>query len=79
MEQVLAFRLATQGLNERDRTVTQVAASFALQDSPPGAALIALNARSDEAGRLEHALADRELVALPNPRTAVAIRSMATA
>jgi hypothetical protein len=73
VDQVLAFRLHTQGLNERDRTVEQVAASFALQDSPPGAALTALNARSDEAGRLDQALEARELVAVPNPRTAISI------
>jgi DNA glycosylase AlkZ-like len=73
VDQVLAFRLATQGLNDRERTVAQVAASFALQDSPPGAALTALNARSSEPERLEAALEARELVALPNPRTAVAI------
>ena len=73
MDQVLAFRLATQGVNDRDRTVAQVAASFALQDSPPGAALTALAARSDHASELAGALEARELVALPNPRTAVAI------
>jgi hypothetical protein len=73
VEQALAFRLATQGLNDRDRTVAEVAASFALQDSPPGAALTALNARSPEPDRLDAALEARELVALPNPRTAVAI------
>jgi hypothetical protein len=73
VDQVLAFRLAAQGLNERDRTPAEVAASFALQDSPPGAALTALNARSDEAARLGELLEARELVALPNPRTAVAI------
>lgn len=72
-DRVLAFRLAAQGLNERDRTPAEVAASFALQDSPPGAALTALNARSDGAARLDELLAERELVALPNPRTAVAI------
>jgi Winged helix DNA-binding domain len=72
-DQILAFRVATQGLNERDRTVAEVAGSFALQDSPPGAALTALNARSFEPERLGAALAARELVALPNPRTAVAI------
>jgi hypothetical protein len=44
-----------------------------LQDSPPGAALTALNARSPDPGALEAALAARDLVALPNPRTAVAI------
>ena len=73
MDQVLAFRLAAQGLTERDRTLEQVAASFALQDSPPGGALTALSARSADAARLGEALEARELVALPNPRTAVAI------
>jgi Winged helix DNA-binding domain len=73
VDQVLAFRLATQGLNDRTSTVTEVAASFALQDSPPGAALTALNARSSDPQRLDELLAERELVALPNPRTAVAI------
>jgi hypothetical protein len=73
VDQVLAFRLATQGLNDRDRTVEQVAASFALQDSPPGAALTAVCARSFEPERLEPALEARELVALQNPRTAIAI------
>lgn len=73
MDQVLAFRLANQGLNDRDRTVIEVAASFALQDSPPGAALTALNARSCEPERLEVALEARELVAVPNPRTAISI------
>lgn len=73
MDRVLAFRLATQGLNERARTVTEVAASFALQDSPPGAALTAVNARSDDAAQLDELRERRELVALPNPRTAIAI------
>ena len=73
MDSVLAFRLHAQGIATRDRTLTEVAASFALQDSPLGAALTAVAARSDEAERLEDALAARELVALPNPRTAVAI------
>lgn len=72
-ERVLAFRLHQQGLNERDRTPVEVAASFTLQDSPPGAALTALNARGDDAARLPDLLEQRELVALPNPRTAVAI------
>jgi hypothetical protein len=72
-DQVLAFRLAAQGLNDRDRTLTQVAASFALQDSPPGAALTALNARSSDPAQLDELLEQRRLVALPNPRTAVAI------
>ena len=72
-DRVLAFRLHQQGLNERDRTPVEVAASFALQDSPPGAATTALNARGDDAARLPELLEQRELVALPNPRTAVAI------
>jgi hypothetical protein len=71
--QVLAYRVAAQGLAARDRTLAQVAASFGLQDSPPGAALTAVAARSEEAGELEAALEARELVALPNPRTAVAV------
>jgi Winged helix DNA-binding domain len=70
---VLAFRVAAQGLAARDRTPAQVAASFGLQDSPPGAALTALHARTPDAGALDEALANRELVALPNPRTAVAV------
>jgi hypothetical protein len=73
VDQVLAFRLATQGLNDRDRTLAEVAASFTIQDSPPGAALTAVAARSDEAGELESALERRELVAVPNPRTAISI------
>lgn len=73
MDRVLAFRLATQGVNERARTVAEVAASFALQDSPPGAALTAVNARSDGAAQLHELRERRELVALPNPRTAIAI------
>ena len=71
--QVLAYRVAAQGLAARDRALAEVAASFGVQDSPPGAALTAMAARSPEAGRLEAALASRELVAVPNPRTAVAI------
>ena len=72
-EQILAFRVAAQGLAKRDRTPEDIAASFGLQDSPPGAALTALNARTDEAGELARRLEDRELVAVPNPRTAVTI------
>ena len=71
--QILAYRVAAQGLAARDRTLTQVAASFGLQDSPPGAALTAVCARSPDAADLGRALADRELVAVPNPRTALAI------
>jgi hypothetical protein len=71
--QILAYRVAAQGLASQDRTPLEVAASFGLQDSPPGAALTALNARGPDASRLERLLEDRELVAVPNPRTAVAI------
>ena len=70
---ILAYRVAAQGLAARDRTPAQVGATFGLQDSPPGAALTAVNARSGDPGALAEALERRELVALPNPRTAVAI------
>jgi hypothetical protein len=73
VEQILAFRLATQGLNDRTKTPTEVAASFTIQDSPPQAALTALNARSSEPERLDELLEKRELVAIPNPRTAISI------
>jgi hypothetical protein len=72
-DEVLAYRLHAQGIATRDRTPEQVAATFALQDSPPQAALTALNARSPHAAALAEKLEARELVALPNPRTAVAI------
>jgi hypothetical protein len=73
VDQVFAFRLHTQGLNDRSKTVEEVAASFTLQDSPPQAALTALNARSSEPLRLNELLERRKLVALQNPRTAIAI------
>jgi hypothetical protein len=73
VDQVLAYRVAAQGLAARDRTLTDVAASFGLQDSPRGAALTAVAARSEQAAELAGALESRALVALPNPRTAVAI------
>jgi Winged helix DNA-binding domain len=73
VDTVLAFRVAAQGLTTRDRTLAEVAGSFGLQDSPPGAALTAVAARSEHAAELDAALESRELVALPNPRTAVAI------
>ena len=49
--------------------------SWAVQDSPPGAAIAALAARSDvEVGWLDRALyEERTVVALYNPRTATAI------
>ena len=70
---VLARRLAAQGLAARDRSAGQVAASFGLQDSPPQAAATALNARGPDAAALGELLERRELVALPNPRTAIAV------
>jgi len=73
VDRVLAYRVAAGGLAARERSLAEVAGSFGVQDSPPGAALAAMAARSDEAGRLEASLATRELVAVPNPRTAVAI------
>jgi hypothetical protein len=73
VEEVLAFRIAAQGLNERDKTPQEVAASFTLQDSPPQAALTALSARSSEPQRLDELLEQRTLVALQNPRTAITI------
>jgi Winged helix DNA-binding domain len=73
VDRVLAYRVVAQGLAARERTLAEVAASFGVQDSPPGAALTAMAARSEDAGALEAALAARELVAVPNPRTAVAI------
>jgi winged helix DNA-binding protein len=74
-EQVIAFRVAAQGLAERRGDAVDVAASWTIQDSPPGAAALALHARAADfaPGALEAALEARELVALPNPRTAVAI------
>jgi Winged helix DNA-binding domain len=73
VDRVLAFRIATQGLTERTKSVEAVAASFVVQDSPPGAALTAVNARSPEPERLDELLATRALVAVPNPRTAISI------
>ncbi len=72
-DRILAYRLHAQGIAARDRTAESVAASFTLQDSPPQAALTALNARGPDAATLAAKLEARELVALPNPRTAVAI------
>jgi Winged helix DNA-binding domain len=57
----LAFRLATQGLARRDGGALR---SWAVQDSPPGAAATALLARGEALG--EH-------VALYNARTATAL------
>ena len=53
----------------------EVLRSWAVQDSPPGAAVAALVARSDvEVGWLDRAIyEERTVVALYNPRTATAI------
>jgi hypothetical protein len=52
----------------------EVLRSWAVQDSPPGAATAALAARTDmPVGWLDRALADRSVIALYNPRTATAI------
>jgi hypothetical protein len=74
-DQVIAYRVAAQGLDERRMTAVEAASSWTLQDSPPGAAVLSLHARVAglAPGALNAALEARELVALPNPRTAVAI------
>jgi hypothetical protein len=76
---VLAFRVAGQGLAAGPRSDDTLAAlgSWAVQDSPPGAATAALLARSSaplSPGRLDTALYDeRSAVALYNARTATAV------
>ncbi len=75
-EQVLAFRVAGHGLARREGAATDAAAGWAIQDSPPGAAVLALHARARalEPGSLECALnMDKTLLATWNPRTALAI------
>jgi hypothetical protein len=74
--QVLAFRLAGQGLTSRGADPAQALGGWAVQDSPPGAAAAALLARTEavpvgwlEAGVTE----DRSLVALYNARSATAV------
>jgi len=76
--QVLAFRLAAQGLQPRGDGADPLAplASWTVQDSPPGTAALALAARGKrlDPGALDAALHDeRSAVALYNPRTATAI------
>ncbi len=75
--QVVAFRVAAQGLAERDADGRWATLDgWALQDSPPGAAPAALIARADAvpAGWLERAVAEeRSVVGLYNPRTATAL------
>jgi Winged helix DNA-binding domain len=74
--QVILYRLAGQGLTERDRTLEGAAGGWAIQDSPPGSAALAFHARMDslEGGALEGALLEeRTLVQLYNARTAAAV------
>jgi Winged helix DNA-binding domain len=74
--QVVLYRLAGQGLSERDGTLQAAAGGWAIQDSPPGSAALAFHARMDslEAGALERALLEeRTLVQLYNARTAAAV------
>jgi hypothetical protein len=66
---VLALRLAGQGLAHRQGDAL---GSWAVQDSPPGAAATALLARGDELD-VDGALLSRDVVALYNARTATAI------
>ncbi|MEA2178042.1 MAG: hypothetical protein QOG77_1339 [Solirubrobacteraceae bacterium] len=68
----LAQRIAAQGLANRDATTLDVLRSWAVQDSPPGAAAAAVAARA-ETVELDEALAERSAVALYNARTATAI------
>jgi hypothetical protein len=76
---VLAFRLAGQGLAAPVRDPFAALTGWAVQDSPPGAAALAMAARASGpvAGLLEAALADRTVVALYNARTATAVVSAA--
>ena len=69
---VLARRIAAQGLASRSATTLDVLRSWTVQDSPPGAAATAIAARAKTV-TLDEALADRDAVALYNPRTATAI------
>lgn len=74
--EVLAFRLAGQGLAARAADPPAVLSGWAVQDSPPGAAAAALAARCGDLppGWLDDALTgDRSAVALYNPRTATAV------
>ena len=73
---MLAFRLATQRLADPAASIAEVARGWALGDSPPGAAMLALVARVRDLApdALDDALlTDRTLVAVYNPRTAVSL------
>ena len=72
----LRQRAAAHGLARRGGSIVEVAAGWAVQDSPPGAAALAFAARMETlgAGDLERALErDKSLLALYNARTAVAV------
>jgi len=66
-EQVLAFRLASHGLNRRTRGLVEAAARCGIQETPLGSAALALHSRVESltTGKLDKALSkDRSLVTL---------------
>ena len=66
-EQVLAFRLASHGLNRRTNGLVEAAARCGIQETPLGTAALAFHARVDglSTEKLEKALSkDRSLLAL---------------
>ena len=66
-EQVLAFRLASHGLNRRTKGLVEAAARCGIQETPLGTAALAFHARVDglSTEKLEKALSkDRTLLAL---------------
>ena len=66
-EQVLAFRLASHGLNRRIKRLVEAAARCGVQETPLGTAALAFHARVDalSTGKLEKALnRDRSLLGL---------------
>lgn len=73
--QVLSFRLARQHLAAPARDLAEVLGSWAVQDSPPGAAAAAVAARVPgmRPGAVDAALAERSAVVLYNTRTATAV------
>lgn len=70
--EMLARRVAAQGLAERRWDTLDVLRTWTIQDSPPGAAAAAIAARAEEV-RLQEALEARAAVAMYNARTATAI------
>ena len=75
-DRVLAFRMAGQGLAAPGTEPAAVLGGWGVQDSPPGAAVAAVLARTERLspGWLEAALHDeRSAVALYNARTATAV------